>query len=171
MAVQMDMDTELHEFADLTNLLWREREVLNLVLFKLIEEQLVVAAGQTRWLPDANRELESALDELRTTEVLRAVESDALTDRLGLGPDATLAEIAEVAAEPWSAILREHREALLSLAGEVKDATEQNRRLLTAGAKLVRDTLHSITTSAGIYDARGTTAPGVRRLSRLDEQA
>src|SRR5438045_4734995 len=36
--------------AELSSILWRERDMLELLLFKLEEEQLVLAAGRTRWL-------------------------------------------------------------------------------------------------------------------------
>ena len=41
---------------DLSNLLWRERELLELLVFKLEEEQLLLTAGKSRWLPQATRE-------------------------------------------------------------------------------------------------------------------
>ena len=34
--------------AELSSILWRERDMLELLLFKLEEEQLVLAAGRTR---------------------------------------------------------------------------------------------------------------------------
>ena len=36
--------------AELSNVLWRERELLEMLLFKLESEQLVLAAGRTHWL-------------------------------------------------------------------------------------------------------------------------
>ena len=34
----------------LSQILWRERELLDTLLFKLEEEQMVLASGRTRWL-------------------------------------------------------------------------------------------------------------------------
>src|ERR671921_325891 len=65
-------------FSEVSTLLWREREALQLLLFKLVEEQLIVSAGHTRWLAAANDEIEAALDQLRGTEVLRASEVDVI---------------------------------------------------------------------------------------------
>ena len=56
--------------ADLASILWREREMLELLLFKLEEEQLVLAGGRTRWLAHATREVEVVLEEIRRTEVV-----------------------------------------------------------------------------------------------------
>ena len=55
--------------ADLSSILWREREMLELLLFKLEEEQLVLAGNRTRWLAHATREVEMVLDQIRRTEV------------------------------------------------------------------------------------------------------
>ena len=35
---------------ELVNTLWRQREALELLLFKLEEERLVLASGRQRWL-------------------------------------------------------------------------------------------------------------------------
>ena len=44
--------------ADFCRILWRERELLELLLFKLEEEQLVLASGRGRWLAHATHEVE-----------------------------------------------------------------------------------------------------------------
>ncbi len=74
------------EYPDLADRLWRERELLEQVLFELAVEQLVVSSGQARWLPIANRRLDLALEQLRATEISRSMESDRLCERLGPRP-------------------------------------------------------------------------------------
>ncbi|HEX4777551.1 MAG TPA: flagellar protein FlgN, partial [Acidimicrobiia bacterium] len=51
--------------SDVSNILWRERQLLELLLFKLEEEQMILAGGRTRWLPHATREVETVLGELK----------------------------------------------------------------------------------------------------------
>ena len=46
---------------EVSSILWRERELLELLLFKLEEEQLLLAAGRSRWLGHATREVEMVL--------------------------------------------------------------------------------------------------------------
>ena len=41
---------------DLSLILWRERELLETMLYKLEVEQLVLSSGRTRWLAHATRE-------------------------------------------------------------------------------------------------------------------
>jgi hypothetical protein len=154
----VQMDSELREYAELANVLWRERETMTLVIFKVVEERLVVASGQTRWLADANRELEAALSQLRTTDVLRAVESDALAERLGLPPGSGLQLLAECSIEPWSTILFEHRDALGELADQLRDAVEAVTADLTS--QLPSDSL--------VHHASLRTTVGVHQTSLLD---
>jgi hypothetical protein len=152
-------------------LLWREREILEQVLFKVVQERLVLEAGETRWLQAANRELEAAVRELRVSEVLRSAETTVLAEELGLSDNASLSELAGAAPEPWSSILLEHRDALRQLTLEIDDATAQSRLLLDAGARTVRETLLSINDAVATYDARGQAATGAARATRVDEQA
>src|ERR1700710_3058878 len=91
-------------FSEISTLLWREREALQLLLFKLVEEQLIVSAGRTRWLAQANEEIGSARRQLRATEVLRAAETDAISEELGLATGATLAQLEAAAPEPWATL-------------------------------------------------------------------
>jgi hypothetical protein len=106
-------------YTTLSSTLWRLREVLDQLLFKVFETQLVLASGQGKWLAKASRELDAALQELRHVEVLRAVEAIAIADQLALPPDLTLAQIARLAPTPWDTIFLEHRDALRELAAEL----------------------------------------------------
>ena len=56
---------------DLSSVLWRSRELLELLLFKLEEEQLLLAANRSRWLAHATREVEVVLDRLIAEDRLR----------------------------------------------------------------------------------------------------
>ena len=43
---------------DLASVLWRSRELLEMLLFKLEEEQLLLASNRSRWLSHATREVD-----------------------------------------------------------------------------------------------------------------
>lgn len=158
-------------FSEVSTLLWREREALQLLLFKLVEEQLIVSAGHARWLAHANDEVEAALEQLRGTEVLRAAEVDAIADDLGLPAPPALAELAALAPEPWSTLFTEHRQVLLRLVDEVERTAGDNRALLAAGARAVRQTLLSVTQPVQTYDAYGSPAALTDGPMLMDEQA
>src|SRR5688500_16797740 len=72
----------------LSAILWRERELLEMLLFKLEEEQLLLTAGTTRWLTFATREVEQVLERLRQTGLERAVAVSSLAVAWGIDEDA-----------------------------------------------------------------------------------
>ncbi len=116
--------------SDVSNILWRERQLLELLVFKLEEEQLVLAAGRSRWLAYATREVENVLGEIKRIELERAVlVADAGRD-LGLSGSPTLRELGGLTPNPWDGIFAEHRRALLNLAQEIDSITKSNRELL-----------------------------------------
>src|SRR5215213_2294146 len=112
-------ETEKEEqvsLTDLSSVLWRSRELLELLLFKLEEEQLLLASGRTRWLAHATREVENVLEELKHAELARAVEVARVAQEIGIPSESSLRELAEAAPAPWDEILNDHREAFLHAA-------------------------------------------------------
>lgn len=106
---------------ELSLLLWRERDLLGTLLFKLETERLVVAAARTRWLSRAAHEVESVMAELRGTEILRATAADAVAGAVQLRANPALRELAASAREPWRTILTDHCDAFLALTREIVD--------------------------------------------------
>jgi flagellar biosynthesis/type III secretory pathway chaperone len=146
---------------EVSNILWRERHLLELLLFKLEEEQLLLAAGRARWLSHATREVEMVLEELKTVELSRAVASDAAGRELGLGADASLRALADAAPPPWRDLLHEHRRAFLELTEELVGTASTNRELLARGSQAAQDMLASLDEGRiSLYDATGATTTG-----------
>src|SRR3954462_6175228 len=85
---------------EVSNILWQERQLMELLLFKLEEEQLVLASGRSRWLNHATREVEMGLDEIKRAELARSIEVDALASTLGLAAGPSLRQLAEVTEAP-----------------------------------------------------------------------
>src|SRR3981189_2986261 len=90
--------------SDVSNILWRERQLLELLVFKLEEEQLVLAAGRSRWLPDATPESENGLARIKPIELERAVAVADAGRTLGLSGSPTLRELAGLTESPWDGI-------------------------------------------------------------------
>jgi hypothetical protein len=160
--------------AEVSTILWRERELLELLLFKLEEEQLVLASGRSRWLARATREVEMVLAEIRRTELVRATEVQAAATALGLGPSPSLTALVDGCAEPWSGLFREHRKAFLALTAEITALAETNRDLITAGARATREAIASLTEhgpghEVGTYAPSGAAVPGPVRARLMDE--
>ena len=155
---------------DLAAVLWRQRELLERLVYRLECEQLLLAAGRTRFLALATGEVEELLDRLRVLEVQRSGVADRVAAEAGLAPGTGLGQLAAAVQPPWTGVLLEHREALLALTGELAALAETNRGLMAAGLRAVEAAVAGLggragTTSVG-YDARGRSdlLPGAGAL-------
>jgi len=154
---------------DLSSVFWRLRELLELLLFKLEEEQLLLASARTRWVAHATREVEMVLDNIRQAEAVRAAHTLAVARELGLPDDVSLAKLVEQVPPPWNDLLREHRKAFLALTAEITALANANRDLLTRGQRAARETMMLVTGSIETYGARGETFSADRRARLIDE--
>jgi hypothetical protein len=155
--------------ADLSAVLWRERQLLELLLFKLEEEQLVLTSGRTRWLGHATREVEQVLDQIRTAELGRSIEADATARDFGLEPGSGLLALAQAAPEPWGDLLTSHREAFASLTAQIQDVAHGNRDLLTSSHRAAQETILGLQETVQTYDPRGTASSGSTAAQLIDE--
>lgn len=155
--------------AEVSTILWRERELLELLLFKLEEEQLVLAAGRTRWLARATREVEVVLAEIRRTELARATEVDAVSIALGIGSAPSLTMLASACPEPWSGLLRDHQNAFRTLTAEITQLSDLNRDMLTTGQQATRDALLHLSGEGQTYTPNGASAVLAPRAMLMDE--
>ncbi len=74
------------DFQHLSTLLWREQELLDLLLFKAEEKQYLIVSGKNRWLPRIAHEIEVVLDQLRTLEVERAAVAETIASSWACRP-------------------------------------------------------------------------------------
>jgi hypothetical protein len=130
--------------SEISNVLWRERRLLDLLVFKLEEEQLVLVSGRTRWLSHATREVETILEEIKRVELERAMAVQGSARGLGMSDTPSLRELAAVAPTPWDGIFAEHRRSLLLLAREIDVITKVNRDMLRRGQQAAREELASL---------------------------
>ncbi len=140
----------------LSVILWRERELLEELLFHLEVEQLVLASGRTRWLMKAAKDVEAVLDDMRKTEVLRSVAADEAAAQMGLSPDSSLHDLIDASVEPWRSILEDHREALTTMTREIVALADSNRDLITHGYRSARETLLTLGGTTTSYSADGS---------------
>jgi hypothetical protein len=151
----------------LSTVLWRERELLDQLHYRLEVEQLVLASGRSRWLAAAARDVDSVLGTIRETEVLRAVAADAAAEAVGMTSNPSLSALVEAAPEPWSSILGEHRQAFVEVTADIGALADLNRDLISAGLRSARETLLSLggeTTDGYAADGRATAEPIRHRL-------
>ena len=106
---------------EVSDILWRERRLLEVLEFKLEEERLLAEAGHQRWLHRATREVALVRGELRRAELDRAMAVAAAANDLGIEQPTTLRDLASAAPAPWSGIFERHRDALLRAAEQVAE--------------------------------------------------
>jgi hypothetical protein len=144
---------------ELSTLLWRERELLELLMFKLEEEQLLLTTGKSKWLPFATREVEQVLVRLRTAGMERTVESAVLAAEWGLPDEATLRDLVEHApSDAWRDIFSSHLAALTGLTGQIAEVRDVNLSYLRAASRATQETLANLSPTSGVYDDRGAPA-------------
>ncbi|MFZ7087933.1 flagellar protein FlgN [Curtobacterium sp. RRHDQ10] len=146
---------------ELSAVLWRERELLELLTFKLEEEQLLLTAGRSRWIDHASREVEQVLERLRAVGLERSMESAAIAEEWGTPSDAPLREIVAAApAGPWGDILGAHLRAMIELTTQIAGLRDENDRFLRAAARATQETLAGAVGDTATYDVRGTSGVG-----------
>lgn len=141
---------------ELSALLWHERELLELLLFKLEEEQLLLAAGKSRWIQHATREVEQVMERIRSAGLARSVEVAAVALEWNTDETASLREL--VAAAPpgaWSDIFDAHLKGMTVLADEIKQVRDLNEQLLRQASRSTQETLSDIRSDTGTYDSHG----------------
>lgn len=157
------------DFQHLSTLLWREQELLDLLLFKAEEKQYLIISGKNRWLPRIAHEIEVVLEQMRTLEVERGAVTEVIAANLGLEPNPSLRTIAGHAPAPWNDLLTGHHETLLGLVTELRGLSDANRELIASGLAAIDEALLSVRPDeAKTYTAAGRTAGRSHRSVTLD---
>jgi len=155
---------------ELSALLWKERELLETLLFKLDEEQLLLVAGKTRWLERATRETEQVTTLLRELSLARTVEVAAVAQQWGADEDISLRDLAAKSPEPvWSEILESHLDGLVDLVARIQSVRDENVRLLRSASRATQETIANINVAPSTYDSSGfasARSDGARLLDK-----
>lgn len=127
----------------MSNILWRQRQLLELLQFKLESEQALMSTGKTRWLTHSTREIEMVVEEVRQADLVRAMEVEKLCAELDITEAPTLSALVAVLPEPWDAIFEEHRQAFLKATSEIVALAEHNREHLARGYQAAQEALNA----------------------------
>ncbi len=119
--------------SEISNILWRERRLLELLAFKLEEEHLVLTSGRRRWLARASGEVDAIIEEIKHVRLERAIGMADSSEALGLSDTPTLRELASSVPPPWDGILSEHGRALRTLSLEIESITRADRASAALG--------------------------------------
>jgi len=152
----------------LSLILWRERELLEALEYRLEVEQQVMASGRTRWLARAARDVEHVLDQIRQVELLRSVAADEAAAALGLDPNPSLGGLIAAVDEPWSTILADHRDAFRATSEAITRLADENRSLISVGFRAAHETLLALGGGLQTYTPAGTAVQDATRSVRVD---
>lgn len=129
----------------LSTRLWRERELLDLLQFKLEEQQLLLISGKSQWVGHAAREIETVLEKLREASLSRAVASSWVAAELGLPDDVTLAQLSAAVNEPaWREVLTQHLQALRTSASSITSLRDTNSTYLRSAQRAAQESLAAL---------------------------
>lgn len=150
--------------SDVSTLLWRERQLLDLLLFKLEEEQIVLAADRPHLLGPASAEVAQVLEQIGQCESEREEATRELASELGLSSPARLAQLIDASPEPWTGIFAEHRKGLTAAVERIRSVALATKALvagrLAAGADALALLGHAPT------EGYGPVGTGAGRLVR-----
>jgi hypothetical protein len=157
---------------ELSACLWEERAALEQLVFRLEQENLVLASGRHRLLRPSTAEVATASAEVNRIEQRRLEITRSVGEELHLGPDATLESIADAVDGPLADALRGHRQALRALVRLVTGLVEANRELIARGLAATTDALALVGAAPpGAYTASGAASGSAYGALMLDARA
>jgi flagellar biosynthesis/type III secretory pathway chaperone len=156
--MKVDNDKAAMACAELSESLWRVRDLLELLAYRVEVQRALVETGRATWIARSTREVDQLLQQIRTAELMRAIETAPAAQALMLSDDASLGEIAAAAPAPWDHVIAEHRHALLEATSDLTQAALANRDLRANGARAVEDVLAQFSGphTSSTYSAAGT---------------
>ena len=141
---------------ELSASLWRERELLELLVFKLTEEQLLLTSGKARWLQYATQEVEQVMQKLRTAGLARSLEVSNLAEDWGVDENSTLRELTVHSTnDAWRDILTDHLVAMTALTREIQELRDLNLQYLRTAIRSAQEAMAQDGSASGTYDAKG----------------
>jgi hypothetical protein len=159
---------------ELAGLLGRERRLLEVLLFKLVEARHLLAAGEVRFLPWAAGEVERAVERVREADLLRATALTKISADLNIPMEKlSLKELADDSVEPYRTVFSDHRNAFLELVAEIEDVVAANRKLAGQGMNGISEVLSMIESAeqgksaVKFYGPKGAGAGPRRRAEPL----
>ena len=133
-----------------------ERQALELLLFKLREQNMVLTSGEHRWLAQATAEVEQAVKDLTVAGNAREAESARVHAYYRLAPGANIAALAEAVADELTCqqLLQMQRQ-LRDILDQVRRCSRQNREMLAQGLAATNDAL-ALLGMVPTYDSAGS---------------
>jgi hypothetical protein len=136
--------------------LLREREMLELLLFKLDEQQMLLATGRNRWIRHSVNEIERVLSAMPTVALSRDTLVVAVADEWGVPDATTLGELIDAApTEAWREVLTGHLSTMRALATEIDEMKQVNEQRLRSAIRVTQETIAGLGAPTGEYTPAG----------------
>jgi hypothetical protein len=146
---------------DLSTQLMREREMLELLLFKLDVQQMLLASGRTRWIPQTVNEIERVMAAMPSVSLARDTLVVSVAAEWGAPEASTLRELIDAApSEAWREVMSGHLTAMVALATEIGDMKKLNEQRLRTAVRLTQETIAGLGVATGEYDQSGGVIRG-----------
>lgn len=148
---------------EVADVLRQERNSLEQLLYRLTTLRALLTGRDEAFLTWAANEVEAARNQVREVDLLRG----AQVQLLGVyGPNRTtptLRQLASLAREPWSGILRDHHDALTNMVAEIEVVRYGSAERARQGIRRVADALTAGEHRAVEERRRGATRTPVRQ--------
>jgi hypothetical protein len=140
--------------AQLADMLWYERRLLEYLLFKLVSANLVLIADDRRFVGPAIAEVDAVMAEIRRAEEKRSEVVSIVASEWNVAPGAVgLKFLCENAPDTLRGIFEDHQAVFMGLVNEIEVLTKENRRLATVALDGIQGTLGFA--GGDIYDSAG----------------
>lgn len=136
--------------ADLSQLLWDQRSLIELLEFRLEVQQLLTMAGKVDRLHLAVADVESVIDRIRMSEDVRLGVVAECAVELHLPTGASLRDISAAAPAPWNFVLSDHQTALLQLVASTEELASATRELAARGVSEARQAFSHLGTDSQV---------------------
>jgi hypothetical protein len=160
--------------SELTALLWQERELLDLLEYRLEVQRALLTIGESRWAQRAADEIEATTAQLRRLNIARDIEVQAVADEWRFeAANPSLRELIAVASAdgPWPEIFTAHLRAMLASVERIGARRAENGRMLREALRHTQETLAGTGDRAGTYTAAGTADLGARPAILFEDDA
>ena len=146
---------------DLSMHLMRERDLLELMLFKLETQQTLLGTGRSRWVGHTAGVVERGAEAMTTAALERATFVTAVAAEWGAPEVETLSELVAVApTDGWREVLQGHQAAMVALADEIGEMKTVNEMRLRSALRVTQETIAGLGEPTGEYDATGVVSGG-----------
>lgn len=141
---------------ELSMQLLRERDLLELLLFKLDVQQTLLASGRTRWVKHAANEIERVLQAMPAAAMRRDALVSTVAEAWGVPEATSLRELISAApTDAWREVLTGHLDAMTVLADEISEMKKVNEQRLRTALRVTQETIAGLGDPTGAYDPTG----------------